>query len=103
MAIENGLEAPIFQPQDQFVHERGRILARIGDEDLELLCCASIGHTVAQRDLNEGRGLTRHTLWGVVTDRLADTASKSHTMRSARMLPVAASVSRSNPSAPSRR
>src|SRR5262249_50684980 len=33
-----------FQPQDQFVHERGGVLARIGDEDLELLACASVGH-----------------------------------------------------------
>src|SRR5262249_28241430 len=33
-----------FEPRHQFVGERGRILARKGDEDLEILSCASVGH-----------------------------------------------------------
>ena len=56
------LGAPIFQPQDQFVHERGGVLARIGDEDLEFLSCANVRHgyptwpkSVARRHKNRMR------------------------------------------------
>src|SRR5262245_3907455 len=44
VAIEEWREATIFETSYQFVGELRRILARIGDEDLELLSCASVGH-----------------------------------------------------------
>src|SRR5262249_60787043 len=58
VAVEERREASKFESRQQFVGERGRIPPRIGDEDLELLACTSVGHTVTQRDLNEGRILT---------------------------------------------
>src|SRR5262245_56381273 len=48
MAVENWHEAAIFEAQDQLVHERGRILARIGDEDLELFARARISHRLLE-------------------------------------------------------
>src|SRR6516165_3740941 len=56
-AVEEWREATIFETCYQFVGERGRILPRIGNEDLELLSCASIGHGY-RRDLNQSRRLT---------------------------------------------
>jgi hypothetical protein len=44
VAVEERREASNFEPRHQFVGKRGRIPPRIGDEDLELLACASIGH-----------------------------------------------------------
>src|SRR5262249_60332519 len=44
VAVEEWREATIFETSYQFVGKLGRILARIGDEDLELLSCASVGH-----------------------------------------------------------
>jgi hypothetical protein len=35
------------EPDHQFVGERGRILSRIGDEDLELVATAGVGHSPA--------------------------------------------------------
>src|SRR5262249_49502989 len=44
VAVEEWREAPIFETSYQFVGELGRILARIGDEDLELFARARISH-----------------------------------------------------------
>src|SRR5262245_7513900 len=44
MAVEEWREATIFETSYQFVGKLGRIFARIGDENLELLSCASVSH-----------------------------------------------------------
>jgi hypothetical protein len=60
VTVENRREAAIFQPHDQIVHESGRILARIGDEDFKLLPCASVGHRITRRDLNQSPHVIGH-------------------------------------------
>src|SRR5262249_42160377 len=42
--VEEWRETTIFETSYQFVRKLGRIFARIGDEDFELLSCASVGH-----------------------------------------------------------
>src|SRR5262249_59749676 len=42
--VEKGTNATISEPRNQFVGERGRILAKIGDEALELFASARISH-----------------------------------------------------------
>src|SRR6516162_8683453 len=44
VAVEERRKAYEFEPGHQFVGERGRILPRIGDEDLEFLSCANVRH-----------------------------------------------------------
>src|SRR5215475_220719 len=51
VAVEEWREATIFETRHQFVGERGRILPRIGNENLKLLSCASLAHTATRRDL----------------------------------------------------
>src|SRR5262249_37449734 len=55
MAGAEWREAPICETRPPFVGERGRILPRIGNENFELLSCASIVHTATRGDLNERR------------------------------------------------
>src|SRR5262249_38386742 len=43
-AVEERREAGNFEPRHQFVGECRRIPPRIGDKDLELLACDSVGH-----------------------------------------------------------
>src|SRR5262249_17351106 len=46
VAVEERREAGNFESGQEFVGERGGILTRIGDEDLELLSCTNVGHTL---------------------------------------------------------
>jgi hypothetical protein len=48
VAVEERRKAGKFEPRHQFVGERGRIPPRIGDEDLELLHCAGVGHRLPE-------------------------------------------------------
>src|SRR5262249_33927069 len=96
VAVEEWREATIFETRHHFVRARGRIPPRIGDEDLELLACASVGHTVTQRDLNEGRGLRigHYGELSPVAWRTSDDVGHSlqiHTMSLAPMLAADAS------------
>jgi hypothetical protein len=50
VAVEEWREAGKFEPRHQFVGECGRISPRIGDEDFELLSCASIGHRLPEQN-----------------------------------------------------
>src|SRR5215831_7443319 len=44
MAVEKRRKSSYFKPRQQLVRELGRILARIGDEDLKLFADARVSH-----------------------------------------------------------
>ena len=49
MAVEKWRKSSYFKPRQQLVRELGRILARIGDEDLELLGCTRVTHRLPDK------------------------------------------------------
>jgi hypothetical protein len=53
LAVEERRETGNLESRQQFIGKRSGIRARIGDEDFELFSCASDGHRLTRRDLNQ--------------------------------------------------
>src|SRR5262249_20733197 len=74
MEVEKRRKSSYFKPRQQFVSELGRILARIGDEDLELLSCASVGHGIPGSRPESRKYEIGHMCWSSATADLIGTA-----------------------------